>query len=243
MALGVNGIAQGAGNGASLSTATPEPLGTAVAGSTGDASDAGHVHAMPDATDVGATALVAALSGRSLTMRDPVALVLSVTGLDAGPLATMVYDPIAKTLTAGSNMDVTGFGLSLGTSILFRFQSTSLSTTGVYTVTDTGADDPGGRPAVLTRRADFDTSLDFATGLALLDQEEGSLYQLTVPGGFSLDTSDVVFTKVRAILLEEGTVAGSMLVFGSGGAWTVLPPGTDGQVIKIVAGAPAWATP
>jgi len=36
------------------STATPQPLGTAAAGTTGVASDAGHVHAMPTATQVGA---------------------------------------------------------------------------------------------------------------------------------------------------------------------------------------------
>jgi len=197
---------------------------------------------MPDATDVGATALVGGLAGRSLTMRAPVSLVLSVDGLDAGPLATMTYDPIAKTLTAGSNMDVTGFGLSLGTSILFRFQLTSLSTTGVYIVTDTGADDPGGRPAVFTRRADFDASGDFTTGLAVLDLEEGGLYRLTVPGGFTLDTHDVVWTKVQAVLAPEEATNGAMLV-RAGGEWQWLAPGADGDVVKMVAGAPAWAAP
>jgi hypothetical protein len=39
-----------------LSTAMPQPLGTAAAGTVGDASDAGHVHAMPSASDVGAIA-------------------------------------------------------------------------------------------------------------------------------------------------------------------------------------------
>jgi hypothetical protein len=37
-----------------VSTATPQPLGTAAAGATGVASDAGHVHAMPTAAQVGA---------------------------------------------------------------------------------------------------------------------------------------------------------------------------------------------
>jgi hypothetical protein len=37
----------GGGSSVTLSTATPQPLGTAAAGSTGEASDAGHVHALP----------------------------------------------------------------------------------------------------------------------------------------------------------------------------------------------------
>ena len=37
-----------------ISSATPQPLGTAAVGSTGSASDAGHVHAMPTAAQVGA---------------------------------------------------------------------------------------------------------------------------------------------------------------------------------------------
>lgn len=40
--------------GADLSTATPQPLGSATAGASGEASDAAHVHAMPSAADVGA---------------------------------------------------------------------------------------------------------------------------------------------------------------------------------------------
>ncbi len=40
-----------------LSSSTPQPLGTAAAGSTGASSDAGHVHGMPTAANVGALAL------------------------------------------------------------------------------------------------------------------------------------------------------------------------------------------
>lgn len=46
-----------------LSAATPHALGTAAPGSTGDASDAGHIHAMPTAADVGAVP-----TGRTLTI-------------------------------------------------------------------------------------------------------------------------------------------------------------------------------
>lgn len=38
-------------------------------------------------------------------------------------------------------------------------------------------------------------------------------------------------------------VAGDLLVVSAAGVLTRLPKGTDGQVIKLVAGAPAWANP
>lgn len=44
----------GGTSGIVVSSATPQPLGTAAAGSSGDASRADHVHAMPSAADVGA---------------------------------------------------------------------------------------------------------------------------------------------------------------------------------------------
>jgi len=138
---------------------------------------------------------------------------------------------------------VTGFGLTLGASLLFRFQS-SKSTTGVYTVTDTGADDPGGRPAVFTRRADFDASGDFSTGLAVLDQEEGKLYRLAVPGGFSLDSGDVVFTPVQAILLPEGVPAGTaVLSDGGGGTRTTSAEVSAALVANDAAAARAALSP
>ena len=46
----------GGTSGVSVSSATPQPLGTAAAGSSGDAARADHVHLMPSAADVGAAA-------------------------------------------------------------------------------------------------------------------------------------------------------------------------------------------
>jgi hypothetical protein len=51
-----------------LSSATPQPLGTAAAGSAGTASDAGHVHAMPTAADVGALATTGGTLSGDLTL-------------------------------------------------------------------------------------------------------------------------------------------------------------------------------
>ena len=47
MGTRVNGVDLDAGTSVAISTATPQPLGTAAAGSTGEASDAGHVHEAP----------------------------------------------------------------------------------------------------------------------------------------------------------------------------------------------------
>jgi len=54
----------GGGGGSVISTATPSPLGTATPGTTGEVSDAGHVHAMPSAAAVGADASGAAASAQ-----------------------------------------------------------------------------------------------------------------------------------------------------------------------------------
>lgn len=55
MGTRVNGVNLSAGTSVTISTATPQPLGVAAAGSTGEASDAGHVHALPTGFASGAT--------------------------------------------------------------------------------------------------------------------------------------------------------------------------------------------
>lgn len=52
----------GGTSGIVVSSATPQPLGTASAGSSGDASRADHVHAMPSAADVGAVPSINGIS-------------------------------------------------------------------------------------------------------------------------------------------------------------------------------------
>lgn len=49
-----------------LSSATPQPPGTAAAGSSGEASDAGHVHAKPTAADVGYPSVSGLTAGQVL---------------------------------------------------------------------------------------------------------------------------------------------------------------------------------
>lgn len=78
----------GSGGGADLSDATPEPLGSAAAGTSDEASRADHVHEMPDAADVGA---------------DPAGAAVSAVASLASSLATVAtsgsYDDLTDTPT------------------------------------------------------------------------------------------------------------------------------------------------
>lgn len=90
----------GAGSGGpAISDADPQPLGTADPGSTGEAADAGHVHEMPTAADVGAAAATHAsthLAGGS----DPLATIQSGFGTGADGNVTIASD---TTVTSDAN--------------------------------------------------------------------------------------------------------------------------------------------
>lgn len=77
----------GGGSSPSPSSATPQPLGTASAGSSTDYSRADHVHAMPSASDVGAlasnTTYVSTVNGSS----GAVTLSIPSTAADVGAIA------------------------------------------------------------------------------------------------------------------------------------------------------------
>lgn len=77
----------GGGSSPSPSSATPQPLGTAAAGSSTDYSRADHVHAMPSASDVGAlasnTTYVSTVNGSS----GAVTLSIPSTAADVGAIA------------------------------------------------------------------------------------------------------------------------------------------------------------
>jgi hypothetical protein len=96
--------------GPDISTATPQPLGTAAAGNTGEVSDAGHAHAMPSAADVGADPEGAAQAVVDLLGE---AALLDV-GTTAGTVAAgddPRFDEEAQTLTVTSNaatIDISG---------------------------------------------------------------------------------------------------------------------------------------
>ena len=70
----------GGTSGIVVSSATPQPLGTATGGTSGDASRADHVHAMPSAADVGAASAVHSHVVSDITDFTSVANVVSVNG-------------------------------------------------------------------------------------------------------------------------------------------------------------------
>lgn len=191
--------------------------------------------------------IVGALIGGGLMLRPAVQTVIEAMSLATSPLAgdgsPMVY--VAGVLTAGVALDLTvETGLTVGDSIAWRFTTSDQEYAGVYTVTDVGAapagDDPGHAP-VFTRRADFSTSEQFALGVGVLTAD-GALYRVNVPGGFTLDVDAIKLDLTRALIEPPGDGDGAMLV-AAYGAWARLAPGTDGQVLTMVSGAPAWVTP
>jgi hypothetical protein len=69
--------------------------------------------------------------------------------------------------------------------------------------------------------------------------------QLTAPGDTVLDgaitTAKLGAKAVTLAKLADGVAAGDIMWY-NGTSWVILPKGTDGQVLKMVSGSPAWAT-
>lgn len=210
MSLRVNGVAPGgtvAAADITDSTATGRSVitGNAAAGRT----------ALGAAAQVDTEALVGAVAGvgGTLSLRSPAAVSsISAASLASvgpgGALGTMTY--AAGVLTAGADIDIAGaLGVSLGDTLLFLFTSSNREVSGVYTITDLGADDPGGHPPTFTRRADFNASGDFVNGAGLY--VGATPYALTgIGGGFVLDTDPVEFGAVASVPTSR-TVAGAAL--------------------------------
>lgn len=101
----------GGTSGIVVSSATPQPLGTAAAGSSGDASRADHVHALPTASDIGAASAththsyVTALNGLTGTLT-----------IAAGSGVTVSTASSTITIAAGGG---SGDGGGIGMSYLF----------------------------------------------------------------------------------------------------------------------------
>lgn len=70
------------------------------------------------------------------------------------------------------------------------------------------------------------------------DVQDGAITAAKL-GAAAVETAKIKDKAVTLAKLEDGT-AGDILVFTAQG-WAKLPKGTDGQVLKMVAGAPAWA--
>ena len=68
---------------------------------------------------------------------------------------------------------------------------------GVYRLTDAGANDPGGRPAQFTRRTDFWVSGDFATG-AYVPRGASETWMCVTQPGFTLNSNAIRFVPLSA---------------------------------------------
>jgi hypothetical protein len=109
----------GGTSGIVVSSATPQALGVAAAGSSGDASRADHVHAMPSAADVGAAAI-----GHTHTTTDITGYTLtSINGL-SGSVTIAAGDNVtvstaSSTITIAAGGGGSGDGGGIGMSYLF----------------------------------------------------------------------------------------------------------------------------
>lgn len=56
---------------------------------------------------------------------------------------------------------------------------------------------------------------------------------LTING---IDVTNVISNPLDGLVPSEGDI-----LYYTGGAWTLLSPGTDGQVLKLSGGVPTWA--
>ena len=214
MSLRINGEVAGGASGSV--TAADITDATATGRSVLTAADAAAGRTALGAETAGAAetlvGVVAGVDG-ALSLRSPAAVTaISATSLASvgpgGAFGTMTY--AAGVLTAGEDIDLAGaLGVSLGDTLLFRFTSSNRESSGVYTITDLGADDPGGHPPEFTRRSDFAASGDFTNGAGLY---AGSTpYALIGIGeGFTLDTDPVEFAAV-AVVPTSRTVAGESL--------------------------------
>lgn len=97
-------------------------------------------------------------------------------------LAPFTYDNAAGTLTAGVNADISGM-VPLNFPILWRLLKSNQEATGIYTLTDTGS---GSTPPVFTRRADQNSTGQFANGNTCRDASSNALYACEIGGGFTL---------------------------------------------------------
>ena len=132
--------------------------------------------------------------------------------LDDELLGFFLYDNGAKTLTTAQNMTVNGgnFGaitdFAVGQKILFAVKedaaafAASGSWGGIYDITATGSNDPGGSPAVFTRAANFDSDADvlsgsfvFALATNNLPDPQPAFVYLATTGSVTLGTTPLRF--------------------------------------------------
>lgn len=173
--------------------------------------------------------------------------------------------PAVLTANANALLQIDGVNLSDGDSILVKDESgANEKYNGIYTVTDAGANDPGGSPFILTRRDDANTSVEVNTGDTYFVREGtdngGTTWSLQTAPPITLGTTALHFVQIAgqaAYQAGKGLVAvGNIFHFAQSTDYTqyAVPyaldvdeigftaAGSAGQVLRIpsLGGAPAF---
>lgn len=159
-------------------------------------------------------------------------------------------DGVGATVTAAANASLVIDGVipEVGDRVLFAdsFQE-STDSFGIYTVTDLGADDPGGSPWVLTRATDCDSSAEFVRYWTVTITE-GDTYAGGTARVWSLGVTTGDAQTSWAITSAGSVVAGrySTVIYPGGGDAVAIGDGTiadiDGVAIGTVAEAGSHGT-
>lgn len=124
---------------------------------------------------------------------------MDTTVITIGGGGDYVYSATTKTLTAkvnGALGNIDGVAPAVGNRVL-RVQSDAQD--GVYTVTSLGS---AGSKAVFTRAADMSSTAEFIAGATVSiiagTANANTMYELTLPSPFTMDTHTPVFTQAAA---------------------------------------------
>lgn len=178
---------------------------------------------------------------------------------------TPAGSPAVLTANANALLQIDGINLSDGDSVLVKDESgANEKYNGIYTVTDAGANDPGGSPFILTRRDDANTSVEINTGDTYFVREGtdngGTTWSLQTAPPITLGTTALHFVQIAgqaAYQAGKGLVAvGNIFHFAQSTDYTqyAVPyaldvdeigftaAGSAGQVLRIpsIGGAPAF---
>jgi hypothetical protein len=110
----------GGTNGLTVGSASPQPLGTAAAGSSGNASREDHVHAMPTAMQVGAASAVHTHAAVDISNLTSVANVVSVNS-QTGSVSIVAGANVTVTTSAGSITVASGAAAGSGGGVAMSY--------------------------------------------------------------------------------------------------------------------------
>jgi hypothetical protein len=226
-----------------ISNATPQPLGTAVAGSTGKAADAGHVHAMPTGLQLNAMTVPGTVYTYNATTN---------TSSDSQHFSAETAPSNANvwvvTVAGTQNLGSAGAAMTLGVNDLLTWDGQHWGQQ-VYTgsVGTTGAIQKAaasGAFAAAVRGIDYASPVGLVSGVAIGIAPSGTVGSnglLTLGTALALTYSDGLWLYFPANAITGANAAGFY--------WTVMSSTTVGTVYNTTytpglnSGAGSWAIP